>query len=160
MPPAPAVLQVVRSIDARQPVYDVRTLGQLLETTISQPKLNLILLGLMGGLAVLLAALGIYGMMAYTVSQSVDEIGIRMALGARRSTVLHGVLRQALVRTTFGLVIGLGGAVAVSRAVDVWQDNAVRAQAEHLCSIDTRPQHIAANHTSPLAHRPSRSAVY
>jgi putative ABC transport system permease protein len=107
--------QEVQSLDRDIPVYRVRTLEQYLGVAVAQPKFNALLLSLFAGLALLLTAIGLYGVMAYSVIQRAQEIGIRIALGARTGDVLRMVLRQGLKLTALGLLIGLAAAYALTR---------------------------------------------
>jgi putative ABC transport system permease protein len=112
---APAVRGELRAIDSDQPVSDVRTMNQVMADTVSRARFNTLLLGLFAGLATLLAAVGIYGVMNYSVTLRTHEIGIRMALGAQPGQVLLLILRQGLLLTLIGIGIGLGGALALTR---------------------------------------------
>ncbi|HKS41991.1 MAG TPA: ABC transporter permease [Blastocatellia bacterium] len=112
-----AVRQQVLSVDPDQPIYNVNTMEQLRADSIEQEKLNLTLLGIFAAVALILAAVGIYGVMAYSVTQRTHEIGIRMALGARQSDVLGMVIRQGMKLAMGGLVIGIGGAWLATRAM-------------------------------------------
>jgi putative ABC transport system permease protein len=105
----------VESIDKTLPIYDVTTMDQLLAGQVASSKFNTALLGLFAFLAAALAAVGIYGVMTYTVTQRTHEIGIRMALGAERLDVLHLVLRQGIVLAALGIGIGFAGALALTR---------------------------------------------
>jgi ABC-type antimicrobial peptide transport system permease subunit len=92
-------------------------MGGILEQSLWAARLGAILLGTLGGLALVLASIGLYGVLSYSIGQRQREIGVRMALGASQSTVLHQVLRQALTLVAVGLALGLAAAFAVSRVV-------------------------------------------
>jgi len=97
--------------------YTVRLLTDHVDASVRQERIVAMLSGLFGGLALLIAALGLYGVTAYTVNRRFTEIGIRMALGAQRGQVLRLVLRQSLTLTAIGIAIGLGAAAVVTRYV-------------------------------------------
>ncbi len=107
----------VASVDPEQPIYGVRTLDDIVGEALGQPRFRTLLLALLGGVALLLASVGIYGVMAYSVSQRTQEIGIRMALGAGSGRVLGLVLGQALKLAVAAVAAGILGATAVSRSL-------------------------------------------
>jgi putative ABC transport system permease protein len=109
--------QLVYQVDPQQPIYEVRKMDQLLDESFSQRRFNLVLLGVFAGLALLMAAIGIYGVISYGVTQRTHEFGIRLALGARGSDVLRLVLSQAGMVLAGGLIGGLVGSVILSRAL-------------------------------------------
>jgi ABC-type antimicrobial peptide transport system permease subunit len=110
---------VRRKIRERDPQVPARfsTATESVDLSVAAPKFRSLLLGIFAGLAVCLAMAGVYGVMAYVVSQRSNEIGLRMALGAGSSDVLKMVLGQALTLTAIGLAIGLAGAYAASRTI-------------------------------------------
>jgi len=115
---APSVRQVVREIDPDQPVANVRTLDDVMAASVSQPRFRTLLLGVFAAIALTLAGIGVYGLLAHGVAQRLNEFGVRMALGASAADVVHLVLRQGITLAVVGLGIGLLSAVAVVRALN------------------------------------------
>jgi predicted permease len=109
--------KMISGIDPEQPVYDIQTLEQALTTSIAARRFNLFLLGAFAISALLIALVGIYGVMAYAVTQRTREIGIRMALGAQRGTVVRMIVAQGMRITVWGVAVGLGGALAFTRVM-------------------------------------------
>ena len=107
--------QAVWAIDPNQPLSNINTLEQIVSESIAQPRLNMLLMMLFGGLALLLSAVGIYGLLSYAVTQRTQELGIRMALGANVTDVLKLVLKQGMLLALIGDAIGLAGAFALTR---------------------------------------------
>jgi len=112
---AAAVRREVAALDKDQPVSDVRTLEDVVAEAVGPQRFAMMLLGSFAALAVVLASVGIYGVMAYSVSQRTHEIGIRMALGAQRGNVLSMVVGEALVLALIGAGLGLAGAWGLTR---------------------------------------------
>ena len=103
------------SVDANLPLSNVRTLEEIVARSISQPRFYMSLLTVFAGVAVLLAAIGIFGVLSYAVAQRTREIGIRMALGAHERTVLGLVVREAMMMAAGGVVIGIAIALPLTR---------------------------------------------
>ena len=110
-----SVRNQIREMDKDLPMGSVKTLDQYLSQFVAQSQFNTLLVGLFAALALLLAAVGLYGVISYTVSQRTHELGIRMALGAERRDVLRLIVAQAFVLTLIGVCIGLLAAVALTR---------------------------------------------
>jgi len=107
----------VKAFDPAQIIWRVQTLEQLLGTSVAPRKFNMLLLAIFASVALVLAAIGLYGVMSYSVSWQTHEIGIRMALGANRADVLRLVVRQGMTMAVIGLALGLIGAFLVSRVL-------------------------------------------
>jgi ABC-type antimicrobial peptide transport system permease subunit len=107
----------VTRIDRDLPLFDVRTMDQRLAGTLATARFNTLLLSLLGGIGLLLAAGGIYGVIAYFVSQRTQEIGVRIALGASTGSVVRLILGQALRPVAIGAAIGVVAALAASRVI-------------------------------------------
>lgn len=112
---APAVRSEVGAIDKDQPIYDLETLDQKLATSLAARRFNMLLLGLFATLALALAAVGIYSVTSFTVTQRTHEIGVRMALGATGRNVIKMVVGETLLMTLVGIGGGLVAAAALSR---------------------------------------------
>jgi putative ABC transport system permease protein len=112
---AAAVRDIVWSVDPDLPMAPAATMEQLLAGTLAAPRFYVSLLGAFGGVALLLAGLGVYGVMAYSVAQRTREIGIRVAIGARKADVLRMVARQGSWLTLIGFAVGLTAALALTR---------------------------------------------
>lgn len=116
---ASSVRQEVLNIDGNQPIFNIRTMEQIRSESITPRRLTTILLSIFAGVALLLATVGIYGVMAYSVSQRTHEIGIRIALGAARRDVMRLVVGQGMLLASLGVGLGLGGAFLLTR----WMSN-------------------------------------
>jgi ABC-type antimicrobial peptide transport system permease subunit len=107
----------VQAIDRDQPLGNVRTLEAMVDQRLAPRRFNLLLLGVFAIIALLLGAVGIYGVMSYIVTQRTREIGIRIALGAQQSDVLRLVIKQGLILSLLGVAIGLAASFALTRAM-------------------------------------------
>ena len=114
---APAARAQIKEFDQSQIIWRVQTLDALLGTSVAPRRFNMMLLGIFAGVALVLAMVGLYGVMSYSVSWRTHEIGIRMALGAERADVLRLVVRQGMTMTFIGLALGLLAAFFMSRVL-------------------------------------------
>src|SRR5690242_6371674 len=110
-----SIRSAVRELDPTLPVYNLRSMNEVVSRSMVQPRFLAILLATFSGIALFLAAIGIYGVMAYSVAQRTQEIGVRMALGAQQLHVLRLIFGQSLVMLLIGTAIGLAGAFALTR---------------------------------------------
>jgi putative ABC transport system permease protein len=112
-----AVSNAVHDVDREMPLRDILTMDDLVANSLSQQRFNMLLLGAFAGLALLLAAVGIYSVLSYSVKRSVREIGIRLALGARLGDVLRMVVFEGMKPTLLGVAMGTAGALALGRVL-------------------------------------------
>jgi putative ABC transport system permease protein len=114
----PAVQAAVASLDRSQPLFDVRTMNEVVARSVAGPRFRAILFGWFGGLALLISAAGIFGVLHSLVAQRTHEIGIRMALGAGGGDLIGWVVRQGMTRVIAGVLLGLAGSLAATRVLE------------------------------------------
>jgi putative ABC transport system permease protein len=114
---APALRKVLHEVDRDQPVESIAPMSDFINANTAEPRFQARLLGAFSLLALILSAVGIYGVLAYAVTQRTHEIGIRMALGAESADVLRMVLRRTLILAASGIALGTAGALAVTRVL-------------------------------------------
>jgi putative ABC transport system permease protein len=114
---ASSIRREVLTLDKNQPISDIRTLDQVAGESSAQRQFLMVLLGIFAGLALILAGVGVYGVLAYSVARRTHEIGVRMALGAVRGDVMKLVLAQGLRFALFGVLAGLAGALMLTRVL-------------------------------------------
>jgi putative ABC transport system permease protein len=114
---AGALRAAIRSEDAQVPIQAIRTMEEVVDRSVAQRRFQLTLMGVFAASALLVASLGIYGVVAYSVARRRNEIGIRMALGAQRSQLLGLVVREGMAPVVVGLALGVGGALLLGRTI-------------------------------------------
>jgi len=112
---AGVVRRIIAEVDRDQPVYDIMSMEKVLSSWVKPQRFWMELFGIFAGLAVLMALVGIYGVMSCSVSQRTHEIGVRMAMGAHKRDVFTLVIKQGLKLTLIGLALGIGGSLALTR---------------------------------------------
>jgi putative ABC transport system permease protein len=113
-----AMKRVVASIDRDQPISDIKTMDQVLDEEVANRRVQTVLMGSFAALALILACVGIYGVLAYMVTQRTQEIGVRVALGADTSDIFAAVARQGMGLTAIGIAVGVAASLALSRLLE------------------------------------------
>src|SRR5215470_2051895 len=111
---APRVIETIRALDPNRPIDHVQTLGEIRDETIAPQRLNATLIGLFAALALAIATVGVAGVLAFSVSQRTNELGIRVALGAERGMILRMILGEGAAMALVGLVVGGAAAIPLS----------------------------------------------
>jgi putative ABC transport system permease protein len=109
------IREAAQEVDRAQPVTEIRTMEYVVSESVTQPRFNLSLLAMFGGIALALSAAGIYGVTSYTATQRTHEIGIRIAVGARDADVLKMMMKQGMKPALIGLALGLAAAIGLTR---------------------------------------------
>lgn len=137
-----AVTKAIGEATGGLPVAHVRSMDEIVVLTTSRERFNMLLLSVFGASALLMAAIGIYGLMAYSVQQRTQELGVRMALGAQASDIRNMVIRQGMLLAAIGLVLGIGGAFWLTRfltgflfGVKTWDPTAFILTPIFLCAV-------------------------
>jgi predicted permease len=141
---APQFRQAVQSIDSGLPVVRMRPMDDVVDAAVARPRFMTVLLGVFAGLALLLAAVGTYGVLSYLVSERKQEIGIRMALGADRARIMRLVLVRGLVLSGIGLVVGLAAAIGLGRVLSTLLFNVAPTDPRTLAGVSAMIAAVAA----------------
>jgi putative ABC transport system permease protein len=112
-----ALKREIQKVDRQQPVFNIRSMEQVFSTTIAPQNFNTLLMGVFAAIALVLASVGIYGVMSYSVQQRTHEIGIRIALGARKDDVVRLVVEEGMLLALVGVAIGLAASLALTRVL-------------------------------------------
>ena len=115
---AAAIRREVQAVDPAQPIYAVQAMNVVIENTVRDKSLNTTLLSVLAGVSLLLAVIGVYGVMSYTVAQHTREIGIRMALGARPRSILKLIMARGFMLVSVGVVVGLLASFGLTRFIE------------------------------------------
>jgi putative ABC transport system permease protein len=156
MAAVPQIRGAIREIDPQAALFNTAPMEELVATTTSRPRMYAVLLGIFAAVGVGLAVIGIYGLMAYSVAQRTREIGVRTALGASRRSVLGLVLRQSLVLTGVGILIGLAGAGALSRYLESLLFGVTPADVSTYAAVAALFAAVAAGAALVPAHRATK----
>jgi len=114
---AGAIVRAIHEVDPTIPVYDIRTMQDRMKDSLARQRFSTIMLGAFAVFALILAVVGVYGVVSYLVTQGTHDIGVRMALGAQRSSIVRMVIRQGMELTGAGVIAGLIGAAALTRVM-------------------------------------------
>jgi predicted permease len=114
---ADEIVRAIHEVDPTVPIYDIRTMPDRMKDSLARQRFSTVMLGAFAVFALILAAVGVYGVMSYLVTQGTHDIGVRMALGAQRSTIVGMVVRHGFELTAAGIVLGLIGAAALTRVM-------------------------------------------
>jgi putative ABC transport system permease protein len=114
---APAIVRAIHEVDPTRPVYDIRTMEDRMSDSLARQRFSTIMLGAFAVFALILALVGVYGVMSHMVTQGTHDIGVRMALGAERRSIVRMVVRRGMELTGAGVVFGLMGALALTRVM-------------------------------------------
>ncbi len=153
---ASAVRSALREIDPSLPIAEVRTLAEVVTASESRPRFMTLVLTLFGGVSLLLAAVGIYGVIAYSVAQRTRELGIRIALGAPAAAVLRVVLGRGFALTIGGVLLGVGGALALARFLSAFLFGVQPTDARTLAAVSLLLAAVALLACVPAARRALR----
>jgi putative ABC transport system permease protein len=115
VPIAPELRRVIQGIDPQLPIANIRPMNDVASTALAQQRFNMTLIGVFASVALTLTMVGLYGLLGYQVAQRTRDIGVRMALGARRGDVLRMVVTRGLTLTLAGMVIGVAGSLGLGR---------------------------------------------